>query len=264
MNRGVLAHSLDSYGGANVDPAQLPHDPLEFHERLQASLHAWGQQGTKGVWLKLPIHLSELVPVAVKHGFTYHSASADSAVLCRWLPPSKSPLPSGPTAQVGAGAYILSTDHKILLVQEACGPTAATGFWKVPTGLLERGEDVATAILREVLEETGLHVSFVGVLGMLRRWCRRPPAPPNSYLANNLLQGRHCHRRIRRHVHHMCLPPGLCVPGRTPRAPARRARRCAQLLAAAARCVMYCRDSALQPPSGCPWTSCSQVERPAQ
>jgi ADP-ribose pyrophosphatase YjhB (NUDIX family) len=167
----LLPHTLDTYGGVNIDPAQLPQDAAEFHARLQLSLAAWQQQRVKGVWLKLPLDLSDLVPVAVKSGFLFHSASAQSLVLCRWLPPSKSLLPPGPTAQVGVGAYILSSDHKLLLVQEACGPAAAAGMWKIPTGLMERGEDVAAAAAREVLEETGLRVSFVGVLGLLRR-CR--------------------------------------------------------------------------------------------
>ena len=154
--------------------------------RLLESLHAWAQQGVKGVWLKLPIHLSQLVPVAVKHGFEYHSAAADRVVLCRWLPASSSLLPNGPTAQVGVGAYILSSDNKILLVMEACGPAAAAGMWKIPTGLVELREDIGAAIVREVLEETGLHVTFVGVLGFLRRCA--------AMLHNTNLVSNHCCR----------------------------------------------------------------------
>ena len=169
MSAAVLPHSLDTYGGANIDADQLPEGAPEFQLRLQLSLEAWQQQGVKGVWLKLPIRLSELVPVAVQHGFIYHSASAECLVLCRWLPLSRSLLPKGPSAQVGVGAYILSSDNKILLVQEACGPAAAAALWKIPTGLVEPGEDLAAAIQREVLEETGLQVTFEGVLGLLRR-----------------------------------------------------------------------------------------------
>ena len=131
MSDAVLAHSLDPYGGANIDAGQLPPEAAEFESRLLLSLHAWQLQGVQGVWLNLPINRSELVPVAVKHGFEYHSAAAESCVLCRWLPPSKSLLPRGPTAQVGVGAYILSSDNKILLVMEACGPAAAAKMWKV-------------------------------------------------------------------------------------------------------------------------------------
>ena len=175
MSGAVLAHSLDTYGGANIDAAQLPEGAPEFQARLQLSLDAWQQQGLQGVWLKLPIHLSELVPVAVQQGFIYHSASSGCVVLCRWLPSTPSKLPKGPSAQVGVGAYILSTDNKILLVREACGPAKA--MWKIPTGLVEPGEDAAAAVLREVQEETGLQVTFVGVLGLLRRCAlHAPPA----------------------------------------------------------------------------------------
>ena len=132
MSALLLAHSIDTYGGANVDEGQLPDDAGEFEVRLLESLHAWAQQGVKGVWLKLPIHLSQLVPVAVKHGFEYHSAAADRVVLCRWLPASSSLLPNGPTAQVGVGAYILSSDDKILLVWKRAGqlPPPACGRYR--------------------------------------------------------------------------------------------------------------------------------------
>jgi hypothetical protein len=195
MSGTVLAHTLDTYGGANIDVTQLPQNAPEFQARLQLSLDAWQQQGIKGVWLTLPVVLSELVPVAVKHSFEYHSASADGVVLCRWLPASRNLLPKGPSAQVGVGAYILSSDHKVLLVQETCGPAAATGMWKVPTGLVERGEDVESAVLREVCEETGLHVTFVGVLGLLRRCVAL--AGLQSFGVDVVAKGRHRCRRIR-------------------------------------------------------------------
>lgn len=230
MSDAVLAHSLDTYGGANVDAAKLPQSPAEFDSRLQLSIHVWEQQGVKGVWLKLPIHLSEFVPVAVKHGFEYHSASRHCVVLCRWLPPSTSLLPNGPVAQVGVGAYILSTDNKILLVTEACGPAAAAGMWKVPTGLVERGEDVEAAVVREVREETGLNVSFVGVLGLLHRQAVRSAGCAYS---DSLVQGGDCGGRIRRHVHHVRLHHRFVIPRCTIGPAGRRAFRCSPIIIAA-------------------------------
>lgn len=40
----------------------------------------------------------------------------------------------------------------------------AQDIWKMPTGLVDRGEDVPNAVEREVLEETGLNVKFDRVL----------------------------------------------------------------------------------------------------
>ena len=56
-----------------------------------------------------------------------------------------------------------------MLVQERRGPAAASSrpnFWKLPTGLVEQGEDVPDAATREVFEETGVRTEFVSVLGI--------------------------------------------------------------------------------------------------
>lgn len=46
--------------------------------------------------------------------------------------------------------------------------------WSLPKGHLEAGEDPATAALREVLEETGLHAKIVEPLGTIAYQFRRP------------------------------------------------------------------------------------------
>jgi 8-oxo-dGTP diphosphatase len=56
---------------------------------------------------------------------------------------------------VGVGAVILDGD-KILLEKRKNEPSK--GKWSVPGGLVELGEDVEQAVIREVKEETGLEV----------------------------------------------------------------------------------------------------------
>jgi 8-oxo-dGTP diphosphatase len=56
---------------------------------------------------------------------------------------------------VGVGAVILDGD-KILLEKRKNAPSK--GKWSVPGGLVELGEDVEQAVIREVKEETGLDV----------------------------------------------------------------------------------------------------------
>ena len=49
-------------------------------------------------------------------------------------------------------------------MQENNGPLKGKNFWKIPTGLVDSGEDLHLASCREVLEETGIQTEFVGLL----------------------------------------------------------------------------------------------------
>ena len=68
--------------------------------------------------------------------------------------------------QVAVGAVALQ-DGSILLVRRGHGPAAGT--WSVPGGRVEMGETLHEAVVREVHEETGLHVAVDRFLGWLER-----------------------------------------------------------------------------------------------
>ncbi|MEJ5328459.1 MAG: NUDIX hydrolase, partial [Candidatus Bathyarchaeia archaeon] len=63
---------------------------------------------------------------------------------------------------VGVGAIILE-GGKILLAKRKSTP--GEGKWAVPGGLVELGETVEQAVIREVKEETGLDVAIVRKIG---------------------------------------------------------------------------------------------------
>ncbi len=65
---------------------------------------------------------------------------------------------------VGVGVLIQDGD-RYLLIKRAAEPDA--GLWSVPGGLVELGERAAEAAKREVMEETGLNVEIVEVLGVV-------------------------------------------------------------------------------------------------
>jgi 8-oxo-dGTP diphosphatase len=63
-------------------------------------------------------------------------------------------MTNGTVPCVGGLAY--DDEGRLLLVRRANDP--GRGLWSVPGGRVERGEDDATALIREMREETGLQV----------------------------------------------------------------------------------------------------------
>ena len=71
---------------------------------------------------------------------------------------------AGPEVCVGAVAV---DNDCLLLIRRGRGPAA--GEWSVPGGRVEAGETLAEAVVRELLEETGVE----GVCGELVGWVER-------------------------------------------------------------------------------------------
>jgi len=72
---------------------------------------------------------------------------------------------------VGVGAIIIE-DARVLLVKRAQPPLQAQ--WSIPGGVLEVGELIREATIREAREETGLIVDPVELLGVYDRILRNP------------------------------------------------------------------------------------------
>jgi len=70
---------------------------------------------------------------------------------------------------VGVGAIIIKNDS-VVLVKRGHPPLA--GEWSIPGGVLEVGETLREAAVRETLEETGLAVETADLLGVFDRVLR--------------------------------------------------------------------------------------------
>jgi ADP-ribose pyrophosphatase YjhB (NUDIX family) len=70
---------------------------------------------------------------------------------------------------VGVGAIIIEGE-RVVLVKRGHPPLA--GEWSIPGGMLELGETVSQAAVREALEETSLEVEVVCLLGVYDRVLR--------------------------------------------------------------------------------------------
>ncbi|XP_031492888.1 nudix hydrolase 7-like [Nymphaea colorata] len=160
----VLIGEEDTYDGVTVKIEERMEVGL-FASRLRASMSRWKQQGKKGVWLNIKLKFAELVPVAVQEGFWYHHAEPTHLMLVNWLLSTPHTLPIYATHRLGVGAVVINSKKEVLVVQEKSGYFRGTGVWKLPTGVVEEGEDVYNAAKREVKEETGVEVEFVEIIG---------------------------------------------------------------------------------------------------
>jgi 8-oxo-dGTP diphosphatase len=65
------------------------------------------------------------------------------------------------------GAVVRDERGRLLLVRRGTAP--AKGLWSVPGGRIEPGETAVEAVVRELVEETGLRVVVTGLAGTVER-----------------------------------------------------------------------------------------------
>jgi 8-oxo-dGTP diphosphatase len=80
------------------------------------------------------------------------------------MPPARE-YPDAPRAAVGA--VVLDDEDRVLLVRR--GQPPGLGKWSLPGGLLDLGERLEDAVVREVEEESGLRVQVLGLCGVIDR-----------------------------------------------------------------------------------------------
>uniref|UniRef100_A0A7S2S1E6 Nudix hydrolase domain-containing protein n=1 Tax=Mucochytrium quahogii TaxID=96639 RepID=A0A7S2S1E6_9STRA len=168
----MLEHKVNSYNNVEITAdctrsrRATPISVQDFERLLWMSLQQWKKDGRKGVWVRIDKECVDLVPVAVRCGFSFHRADRDSIVLNAWIgsKDEENRMPLGPQFYVGCGGFVLNSKNQVLCIQQKSGPSARMkGFWMLPGGLVDRGEDLKAAVVREVKEETGIDTEFVAV-----------------------------------------------------------------------------------------------------
>ncbi|GAA3143274.1 NUDIX domain-containing protein [Planomonospora alba] len=71
------------------------------------------------------------------------------------------------THSVSVAGVIIDDHGRALLTQRR-----DNGHWEAPGGVLERDEDIITGLVREVREETGLHVEPIALTGVYKNMAR--------------------------------------------------------------------------------------------
>jgi ADP-ribose pyrophosphatase YjhB (NUDIX family) len=73
-------------------------------------------------------------------------------------------IPPYATHTSGAGAIVISPKNEILLVNENVRHNSF--LYKLPGGLLEQNEHIASAVIREVFEETRIQTAIESIVGL--------------------------------------------------------------------------------------------------
>jgi 8-oxo-dGTP diphosphatase len=154
-----LVATKNRFAGMQVERDALPKSPQEFGERLKHSLEVWSEDKCQVVWLPVPIDQSDLIPVAAQEGFEFHHTEVSTLFLVKALRPDAFVYPYA-SHSLGVGAVVLSPEQKVLVVLEEYHAESRPGYYKLPGGLVNHGENIVDAAKREVHEETGIDACF--------------------------------------------------------------------------------------------------------
>jgi len=152
----------DQYGGVIVDDESLPNDRKIFGDCLDESLNIWQKDQKRGIWLKIPAEKSELIPEAAQRKFIFHHAESTHVMMTLWLPEEPNKLPKYASHTIGVGGFVMTEKGEVLVVAEKFADKPLV--WKLPGGLVDIGETLGNAAIREVKEETGIDAKFISVV----------------------------------------------------------------------------------------------------
>ena len=91
--------------------------------------------------------------------------------------PAAREFPDAP--RVGVGAIVLDGE-RVLLARRGQAPSV--GRWSIPGGLVDLGERLEDAAVREAQEECGLQVRLLGLCGVIDRVVREQDAVRYHYV----------------------------------------------------------------------------------
>ena len=155
----ALLSTTDQFGGIHTTPESLPSSPVEFRKQLCQSLEYWSTEGFKLVWLHIGIAKSNLIPIAVESGFSFHHTGNNHLMLVRPIVKGAF-IPPYASHYIGAGGVVVNHKDELLVVQEKREKPDTHNFYKLPGGTIHSGEHIVKGVIREVLEETGISTSF--------------------------------------------------------------------------------------------------------
>jgi len=147
----------DKYAGVIIDSDALASNCEQFKARLIELINTL--QNKKLLWMNIPCEHAQFIPILTELGFEFHHCAGNSLMLVKKLICDPI-IPNAKNFNVGVGAIVLDGDNLLVIKDRFF-----KGY-KLPGGHVDPGERVEKALIREVLEETGVHVTFDSLINV--------------------------------------------------------------------------------------------------
>ncbi len=147
----------DKYDGVTIDSSAITGSKEEFEKELLSLLE--NLKNKRLLWIKLPIEKSELIPVLTDNGFVFHHSNERDLTLVKRLVEDPE-MPTAKNHTLGVGAVVMD-GNKLLVIKDRIWQK-----YKLPGGYIDDCENISQAVVREVLEETGVKVEFESIVSL--------------------------------------------------------------------------------------------------
>lgn len=159
----MLQFQSNAFNGLEIQSNRLPSDITKFEAELDALILFAKEQKKLLLWIELERIQSVYIPLLVERDFVFHNCSEETVVMIRRIQKAAY-APFIPTHTIGTGAVVTNSRGELLVVRER---HARTDAYKLPGGMVELGERVECAVVREVKEECGIDAEFEGVVALM-------------------------------------------------------------------------------------------------
>jgi len=148
----------DNYEGITIDNSTIPHLIEDFEKELITIIDKL--KNIRLLWIKIPIAKSDFIPLLTKYDFIFHHCNEGDITLLKKL--SIDPIvPTARNHTLGVGVVVINDNNEILVIKDRIGQR-----YKLPGGYIDDDENISTAAVREVKEETGIDVDFTSIIAL--------------------------------------------------------------------------------------------------
>ncbi len=153
----MLVTTEDKYDGITIDNVTLPETVDGFKREIELLIESL--ENKKLLWIKIPIEKTEFIPSLTNLGFEFHHCDERNLTLVKKLT-QKALIPTTKNFIVGVGAVVID-DSRLLVIKDKF----MLGY-KLPGGHIDKYETIKNALVREVLEETGVNIVFESIVNV--------------------------------------------------------------------------------------------------